>query len=98
MIVRIVKMEFDPQKVDDFLILFDRVKNKIRAVKGCERLTLYRDIDKTNVLFTYSYWTSPEHLESYRTSDLFSETWKDTKKLFNARPQAWSVENIITLD
>jgi heme-degrading monooxygenase HmoA len=90
-------MEFDPQKVDDFLTMFDTVKEKIKAVEGCERLTLYRDLDQPNVMFTYSFWQKEEHLEAYRTSDLFVETWKYTKSLFASRAQAWSVEDVVTL-
>jgi heme-degrading monooxygenase HmoA len=90
-------MEFDPQKVGDFLTMFDKVKDKIKAVEGCERLTLYRDLDQPNVMFTYSFWQKAEHLEAYRTSDLFAETWKHTKSLFISRAQAWSVEDVVTL-
>jgi hypothetical protein len=29
-------------------------------------------------------------LEAYRSSELFEQTWAETKILFDDRPQAWS--------
>ena len=94
MFVRIVKMSFQPEKVNEFLLNFEKVKNKIRAFDGCELLELYRDKTETNIFFTYSYWQTEEDLENYRTSDLFKNVWKATKTLFNDRPEAWSLDKI----
>ncbi len=44
------------------------------------------------VLFTYSHWESEAALETYRHSELFAEVWAATKVLFNAKPEAWSVQ------
>ena len=97
MFVRIVKMGFDPLKIEEFLSDFEVVKDKIRAFEGCQFLELYRDKDNTNTFFTYSYWTSEADLENYRHSDLFKEVWAKTKPLFNAKPEAWSVDKVVTL-
>ncbi len=43
-------------------------------------------------MFTYSYWESEAHLNTYRHSDLFRETWAKTKVLFADKPEAWSIE------
>ncbi len=91
MINRIVRMSFDPQKVDEFLQLFEEVKLKIAAFEGCEGLTLLRDTAEPNVLLTYSYWLSEAHLNKYRFSELFKDTWSRTKILFNNAPVAWSL-------
>ncbi len=91
MINRIVRMSFDPNKVNDFLELFSKVKNKIANVEGCEGLSLMRDLKQVNVLFTYSYWREEANLEAYRESELFQETWAATKILFNDAPKAWSL-------
>ncbi len=91
MINRIVRMSFDPQNVEDFLTLFEEVKEKIAAFEGCEGLTLLRDASEQNVLFTYSYWLSEAHLNKYRFSELFKDTWSRTKVLFNDAPIAWSL-------
>lgn len=90
--VRIVKMEFQEDKIAEFLANFKQVKDKIRASKGCEKLELYRDKNKRNIFFTYSYWQTEQDLENYRNSDLFKTVWAKTKPLFNAKPLAWSVD------
>lgn len=98
MINRIVKMEFDPARVDTFRELFDRQKEQIRHFPGCRHLELWEDPTSGNTFFTFSQWDSAEALENYRHSDLFRETWAATKVLFNARPQAWSVIKTRQLD
>ena len=70
MFVRIVKMSFNPLKVDEFLANFEAKKRLIREFEGCEFLELYRDKHHANVFFTYSYWAvSYTHL-TLPTSDL----------------------------
>lgn len=90
MINRIVRMSFDPEKVSEFLDLFDSVKEKIAAFEGCEGLILLQDATHANVFLTYSYWQSEDHLNKYRYSELFKFTWAGTKALFNNKPIAWS--------
>ena len=97
MFVRIVKMDFKPENVPTFLDIFNSSKNKIRAVKGCELLELYRDKNNPNIFFTYSYWTDEDALENYRTSALFKKVWGATKILFQNKPQAWSVDKVTSL-
>ena len=98
MFVRIVKMGFEPSKIDEFLSDFEAVKHKIRDFEGCEFLELYRDKHNTNQFFTYSYWNSEADLEQYRHSDLFKSVWAKTKPLFNTKPEAWSVDKVVTLN
>ncbi len=97
MIVRIVKMSFNPEQVPQFLDNFELVKSKIRNSPGNRLLELYRDKQSPEVFFTYSYWETEQDLEAYRRSDLFKEVWSYTKKLFNAKPEAWSVDTIVSL-
>jgi quinol monooxygenase YgiN len=92
MIIRFVKMEFIPGRENDFLEVFNNSKNQIRAFEGCQFLELLRDKDNPNIFFTHSHWQSPEHLEKYRKSELFNSTWANTKILFSAKPEAWSLE------
>lgn len=92
MIHRIVKMEFDPEKVEEFLSNFEENKTKIRASAGCYKLILLQDKDNTNIFFTYSYWVDEASLENYRNSELFKGVWAKTKVLFNAKPVAWSTK------
>ena len=97
MLVRIVKMSFDPSKIDAFLANFEANKDHIRNFEGCEFLELYRDKEHPNRFFTYSYWNSEADLENYRHSDLFKGVWAETKVLFNDKPEAWSVDKIFSL-
>lgn len=97
MLTRIVKMSFHENKIDDFLENFNDHKTKIRNFEGCHLLELYRDQNNTSTFFTYSYWDSQNHLENYRNSTLFKTVWAKTKVMFNAKPEAWSVDKIESL-
>lgn len=97
MFVRIVKMSFDIDKVSEFQSLFNSKKEFIRNFPGCSFLELYRDKNQENIFFTYSYWDREKDLENYRHSDLFKDVWTQTKLLFNDKPQAWSVDKLVSL-
>lgn len=97
MFVRIVKMSFNAGDVDIFIKNFDANKTKIRDFKGCQFLELYRDKNNSNIFFTYSYWENESDLETYRQSELFKNVWSKTKPLFNAKPEAWSVDKLESL-
>ena len=92
MIIRIVKMTFAPEKVNDFLEIFNSSKQHIRNFKGCTHLELLNDINSPNIFFTYSYWQTENDLNTYRNSELFERVWSKTKILFSAKAEAWSVE------
>jgi hypothetical protein len=98
MFVRIVKMSFEPSRIDEFLANFETKKQYIRDFEGCEFLELYRDKEKTNIFFTYSFWNKESDLENYRHSDLFKGVWAETKVMFNGKPEAWSVDKIVSLE
>lgn len=91
MLVRIVKMEFQQDKVNTFLELFNSTRDKIATFDGCLNLEILHSTDDANLFFTYSTWKSPEHLEKYRNSTLFKETWAQTKILFKSKAEAWSL-------
>lgn len=97
MIVRIVKMTFREEAVPDFLENFHKHKAQIRDFPGCERLLLLKDVNKSNIYFTYSWWQAEEDLEKYRHSELFKGVWAFTKSLFKAKPEAWSTQEIEAL-
>ena len=91
-------MSFVESYVDQFIENFNLVKEQIRCFEGCKFLELYRDKQQKNVFFTYSYWKTEADLENYRKSDLFKNVWSKTKPLFNAKPEAWSVDKVISLE
>jgi heme-degrading monooxygenase HmoA len=97
MFVRIVKMSFQEDKISNFLDNFEVIKEKIRNAPGNRLLELYQDKTDNCIFFTYSYWETEQDLENYRNSELFFEIWTDTKKLFNNKPEAWSVEKLVSL-
>ncbi|AXT60158.1 antibiotic biosynthesis monooxygenase [Aquimarina sp. AD10] len=94
MIIRIVKMGFVPEEIDNFLEIFKENKNKIRNFDGCHHVELIRDVEQSNQFFTYSHWESKEHLNNYRNSTLFKGVWANTKNKFNQKPEAWSTKKV----
>ncbi len=97
MLVRIVKMSFHEENIPAFLENFEIMKDKIRNAEGNRFLELYQDKNNKSILFTYSYWETETDLENYRNSELFYDVWQFTKKLFNDKPEAWSVDKVISL-
>ncbi len=73
------------------------MKTKIRSSEGNKFLELYQDKTNPCIFFTYSIWEREEDLENYRQSALFDEVWTFTKKLFNDKPEAWSVNKMASL-
>ena len=53
MIIRIVKMTFEPEKVNEFLEVFNSSKQLIRNFEGCSRLELLNEINISNVFFIH---------------------------------------------
>ena len=95
--IRIVKMTFNPARVDEFLANFEKVQNHIRAFEGVKHLELLRDQTNPNVFFTYSVWRNEIYLEKYRHSDLFKSVWAVTKPMFIEKAEAWSVDSLVKL-
>jgi quinol monooxygenase YgiN len=94
MIKRIVKMSFQPDKVNDFKAVFEQNWTRIASFKGCSHVELLQVKDQPNVFFTYSIWDNEGSLNAYRDSELFANVWGRTKVLFNDKPQAWSVDEL----
>ena len=74
--------------------VFEQSKAQIRAFPGCRHMELLRATADTDTLFTLSYWDSAAHLEQYRQSALFQDTWAKTKALFAQKAESWSTEMI----
>ncbi len=96
MIVRIVQMSFREDTIPVFLALFEERKNTIRNFPGCSHLELWQDSKDPTIFFTYSKWETPSHLDHYRFSEFFKDTWGRTKALFAGKPSAWSVTLVST--
>ncbi|MBK6859409.1 MAG: antibiotic biosynthesis monooxygenase [Saprospiraceae bacterium] len=94
MILRIVKMSFPEEQLQEFIAIFNEAAPLIRQSKGCIELSLLQEDRNPSILATLSKWNSVNDLESYRQSELFKTTWAKTKILFNAKPEAWSFVEI----
>ncbi len=95
MIKRIVKMSFKPESIEVFKTIFETNWQRIKGFDGCTHVELLQDENNPSVFFTYSLWQSEEHLNKYRNSELFNTVWAGTKILFNAKPEAWTVKQLL---
>jgi Uncharacterized conserved protein len=92
--IRIVKMTFKAEHIQDFLLTFEQCKHLIRRTPGCNYLALWRDKQNSNIVYTYSEWNHESDLENYRLSDLFKDTWQTVKPWFDKKPIAFSADKI----
>ena len=97
MITRIVKLTINPAQKQDFITIFETNKEHIRGFDGCMHVEMLQDKKFDNIFFTYSKWKSEDAIEKYRKSELFGKVWKQTKVLFCASPEAWSVDELFSL-
>ena len=91
MLVRIVKMQFNAAFVEEFKVLFKGVNRKIAGFEGCKGVKLLHHETEFNIFFTISNWESATHLDNYRNSELFKDTWAKVKPNFIAKAEAWSL-------
>ncbi len=90
MITRIVKMTFRRETINEFRSIFDTRKAQIASFDGCKNVQLLQDIRDERIFFTISTWDTEAHLNSYRDSEFFGNTWNTVKQLFDEKPQAWT--------
>lgn len=95
-VIRIVRLSFEEDKILDFIEIFETSKSLIRSFDGCTHLELLKDHHHNNIFYTYSKWQSNDLLEKYRESALFKTTWQKTKSLFNAKAQAYTMNEFIS--
>ncbi len=94
MIKRIVKLNFKPELIPQFMQVFESSAPFIREFPGCLHMELLQNLSIPNILFTFSMWEDENALERYRNSALFKDTWSKTKDLFDEKAEAWSVKQI----
>ena len=95
MIIRIVKMSFQEDKVREFIEDFKNSRDQIMDFDGCELLDLLEVKGDKNTYMTYSYWRDEESLDRYRQSDLFKGVWTPTKEKFAGKAEAWTMERVL---
>ncbi len=92
MLIRIVKLHFQEDKIADFLAFFDTIKHKVNEFPGCQGMKLLQDLNNPCIVMTYSHWEDAAALEKYRTSETFGTIWPKIKPWFSEKPEAWSVD------
>jgi quinol monooxygenase YgiN len=92
--IRIVKLTFKLEHIQDFFDFIAPYREKINAVEGCHGVQMLHDKFNPNLIFTYSNWDREESLEAYRQSELFQHVWSTVKVWFGDKPEAWSLEEI----
>jgi len=92
MLMRIVKLTFREDKINEFLSFFDEIKEQVNSFPGCQGMKLIQDIENPCIIMTYSHWNSLKDLENYRTSETFGKIWPTIKPWFSEKPEAWSME------
>ncbi len=92
MLIRLVKLEMQPQHAADFERFFAAEARGIRAWPGCLDVEAYRDPNHPGRYFTRSCWQGQQALDAYRASDFFRGNWKTVKAWFAEPAQAWSTE------
>ena len=96
MLTRIVRLHIKEEYSEDFLTLFKSSEKAIRSFKGCLHLEIFRDISHKEVFYTLSKWESEKHLNAYRNSKFFQETWKIAKVLFKYKAITYSLVPIVS--
>lgn len=94
MLVRIVKLTFQEDKIGEFLKIFEGHRGTIKGFNGFSYIELYQEKSNPEVFFTYSHWEDEAALDNYRKSDYFRVIWSRIKVLFANKPEAWSLEKI----
>ena len=96
MIVRLVCMKVQPEKLAEFKRIYVSACDRIRSFNGCLFLQLLGDTEGESTVYTISHWRSQEDLEAYRHSEFFRDIWKRLKPLF--RDKAWAHSTMVLID
>lgn len=90
-VVRLVRLALRADCVSEFIAYFEAIRKDIAGFDGCLQLEFYRDNEHPGVVYTLSRWSSAEHLEKYRQSDLFKTNWAHVSRWFDDKPQAFTL-------
>lgn len=85
-------MTVKEENIDEYISFTASLKTRIKSFEGCQFLDILQDIDNPKIIFSYSLWDTVEHLEFYRASEFFRESWTTIKQWFDDKPEAWSTE------
>ena len=71
MLVRIVKLQFKEEKINDFLLHFETVKWEVTNFPGCRGMKLLQDLNTPSIIITYSVWDRETKLGIYDKKYIF---------------------------
>ena len=94
MIIKIVKLIIEKEKVDEFQLFFKKSKLSISNFNVNNYVVLIKETEERNIFFSCSYWKNEEMFENYRNSNFFQGLWKNTKTYFSGKSKAWSINKI----
>lgn len=98
MIIRVVKLQFKKEDLEEALSKLSGIAPTVRSMEGCQFLEIgVRSRDK-GLVVTYSYWDDVDYLNAYRTSEEFKEFWSSIKPLFAEKAEAWSLERVVRME
>lgn len=92
MVVRIVKLTFAENKVEEFKAFFENIKHVVNDFEGCKGMQMLQNMEDPKEFMTYSVWKNEQCLNKYRSSADFGKIWPTIKPWFIAAPQAWTNE------
>lgn len=94
MIKRIVRLQFNPDKVEEFLNVYKKHINSMAKRPECISLELLKEKGTLSTFYTFSIWESEDALHEYRSSEYFRDIWGRIKPWFSEKAQAWTLEMI----
>src|SRR5690606_21579256 len=94
MIIRIVELNIQKDGLAEARSLLEDVSSKVRNMDGCSHLHILFGIHQPGHITTYSHWTSEQHLNECRKSEVFINFWSAIKPLFSTPARAWSSETL----
>lgn len=95
MIVRLVALKIQLDKVEEFKQFFGTIYDGIRAAQGCLSLRVVADLEGLGEFFTVSEWESAAALEAYKNTAFFRETWPRVKTFLRDKPWAQSFQVLL---
>ena len=89
MILRLVGLPVDPERVAELERAFAMAQPRIVALPGCHQVSLLRTGDDGAADFvTLSVWDGRADLEAYRRGALFEEIWPAIRATLRDKPWA----------
>ena len=81
MIVRLVQLKFQSEKIEEFLAFYEQSHQTIRNQPGCLSLSLLHETGDPSAFATWSTWDSGRSLLLYRRSAFFRGFWPQLKAM-----------------